>query len=128
MRLAPKAQFEKHFCNRLYTKPLKKGQLVLVRNSERDAGLADKYSPRYSGPYIIDRQTKKGAYVLKELDGTFMRQGFAAFRLLPYSPRVPEGLRHQQITESPDERSTSDPESEMTDSASDSDDPDYRPP
>ena len=87
-RLASKAQFEKRFQHRLHTKPLCKGQLVLIRNSVCDTGLVNKYTPRYSGPYIIHRETKAGAYVVKELDGTFMRQAVASFRLLPYLPRV----------------------------------------
>ncbi|KAI0323303.1 hypothetical protein GY45DRAFT_1349828 [Cubamyces sp. BRFM 1775] len=91
-RLASKAQFEKRFSHRLRQTPLSPGSLVLVRNSARDAGLSGKYTPRYTGPYVIDRITKGGAYVLRELDGTFLRQGFAAFRLLPYRPRLPKNL------------------------------------
>ncbi|RDX40918.1 hypothetical protein OH76DRAFT_1326605, partial [Lentinus brumalis] len=86
-RLASKAQFEKRFQHRLRRLPIRQGSLVLIRNSARDAGLDAKYAPRYSGPYMVHRQTKAGTYVLKELDGTHMRQSFASFRLLPYHPR-----------------------------------------
>jgi hypothetical protein len=43
--------------------------------------------PRYLGPYKIDRKTPGGSYVLKEMDGTILRQGVAAFRLYPYTSR-----------------------------------------
>ena len=65
---------------------------MLVCNLACDTGLTDKYTPCYSGPYIVHQQTKGGAYVLTELDGTFLHQGFAAFRLLPYKPRLPHDL------------------------------------
>lgn len=35
----------------------------------------------------VDRRTKGGSYVLKEMDGTILRQGVAAFRLYPYIER-----------------------------------------
>ena len=78
------AQFEIWFHYHLQKLPIKKGALVSVQNPARDAGLEDKYTCRYSGPYIVHQQIRNEAYVLKELDGTFMRQGFASFRLLPY--------------------------------------------
>ena len=81
---------------------------MLVRNSARDAGLSGKYTPRYTGPYVVDQITKGGAYVLQELDGTFLRQGFAAFRLLPYKPRIPRDLNrksHDQDEMSSEEES-----------------------
>jgi hypothetical protein len=43
-----------------------------------------KTKPQYLGPYEVDRKTREGSYVLKELDGTILRQGAAAFRLYPY--------------------------------------------
>ena len=91
-RIGSKEQFEKRFRHRLSQLPIQPGTLVLVRNSARDAGLVDKYAPRYSGPYIVHRQSRHGAYVLMELDGTFLRQGYAAFRLIPYRPRIPRDL------------------------------------
>ena len=111
----------------MHTKPLRKGQLVLIRNSARDTGLVNKYTPRYSGPYIIHRETKAGAYVLKELDGTFMRQAVASFRLLPYLPRVPGDLQDQQIADSSEEGTDSDRAltSSISDESTDSDDLDF---
>ena len=114
-RLQSKAQFEKRFRHRIQKVPLKPGTLVLIRNSRRDAGLSDKSSQRYFGPYQIHRQTQGGSYVLQELDGTFLRKGYAAFRLLPYRPRL-QGSLHQIQSDS----SNSDLESQSGSSSSDS--------
>jgi len=46
-----------------------------------------KTKPRYLGPYEVVRQTKGGSYILMEMDGHIGRQGYAAFRLLPYITR-----------------------------------------
>ena len=126
-KLASKGQFEKQFQHRLHTKSLGKGQLVLIRNSVCNTGLVNKYTPRYSGPYIIHRETKAGVYVLKELDGTFMRQAVASFRLLPYLPRVPGDLLNQQIADFFEEGTDSNQAltSSISDESTDSDDLDF---
>ncbi|KAI0324830.1 hypothetical protein GY45DRAFT_1349210 [Cubamyces sp. BRFM 1775] len=72
-RLASKTQFEKCFSHKLHQTPLSPGSLVLVWNSAQGVGLSGKYTLRYTGPCVIDRITKGGAYVLWELDGTFLR-------------------------------------------------------
>ena len=106
---------------------------MLIRNSARDAGLSDKYTPRYSGPYLIYRQTRAGTYVIQELDGTFMRQAVASFRLLPYSPRVPKDMHQESISESESESDRNSTSAEMSDpsaisnSSTDSADSDYHP-
>ena len=46
-----------------------------------------KTSPRYLGPYEVVKRTKKGNYVLKELDGTLLRDTIAAFRVIGYLTR-----------------------------------------
>lgn len=61
-------------------------------NSTVANSLDNKAKPRYLGPYEVDRRTKGGSYVLKELDGTFIRQSLAAFRLYPYIDRKSELL------------------------------------
>ena len=71
-----------------------------MRNSARDAGLVDKYTPRYSGPYIVHQKTERNVYILTELDGTFLRQGYAAFRLIPYRPRLPRDLATDPVPDS----------------------------
>ena len=55
------------------------GDLVLVRNTAVEKELNKKTKPKYLGPYEIDRHTKGGSYVLKEMDGTILCQGVAAF-------------------------------------------------
>ena len=99
-RIGSKEQFERRFRHRISQVPIQPGMLILVRNSARDAGLIDKYTPRYAGPYIVHHQTKYGAYVLTELDGTFLRQGYAAFRLIPYRPRLPRDLATDPVPDS----------------------------
>ncbi|KAI0080199.1 hypothetical protein K474DRAFT_1576485, partial [Panus rudis PR-1116 ss-1] len=79
-----KTQFECKFQHRLLKEPLQSGGLVLVRNIRRESNFAEKHTHRYTGPFQIHRQTRGGSYVLKELDGTFIRRAVAAFRLLPY--------------------------------------------
>jgi hypothetical protein len=61
--------------------------MVIVRNTAIEKELNRKMKPRYLGPYVIDRRTQGGSYVLRELDGTILKRGTAAFRLLPYISR-----------------------------------------
>ena len=99
-RIRSKAQFEKRFKHRLRKKPIKPGQLVLVRNSERDAGLTSKYEQRYFGPFKVRRRTQGGSFVLEELDGTPIRRTVATFRLFPYMPRLPKNMHLDPQTDS----------------------------
>lgn len=91
-RFRSKDQFEKHFHKKLRHQFFQPGDLVIVRNSTVANSLDNKAKPRYLGPYEVDRRTKGGSYVLKELDGTFIRQSLAAFRLYPYIDRKSELL------------------------------------
>jgi transposase InsO family protein len=86
-RFRSKAQFERRFHRKLRHSFYQTGDLVLVRNTAVEKELNRKTKPRYLGPYEIDRRTKGGSYVLKEMDGTVLRQGVAAFRLYPYIER-----------------------------------------
>lgn len=86
-RFKSKAQFEKRFSNILRYDYFKPGELVIVRNSQIFKSLNNKHQPRYLGPFEVDRRTRNGAYVVKELDGTIVRQAVAAFRLFPYVDR-----------------------------------------
>lgn len=102
--------------HRLRKERLKPKDLVLVRNSQRDAGLTSKYSQRYLGPYEIVRARKSGSYILKELDGTVMLKAVAGFQLLPYKPCVPRDLYLENV----EADSSSEPVTEEDDSSSDS--------
>jgi len=58
----------------------------------------------------VDRRTKGGSYVLKEMDGTFLRQGVAAFRLYPYIGRnspILETLANEEGSDDSDSDSDS---------------------
>jgi transposase InsO family protein len=86
-RFKSKAQFERRFHRKLKRSFYQPGDLVVVRNTAVEKELNRKTKPRYLGPFEIDRKTKGGSYVLKEMDGTILRQGVAAFRLYPYISR-----------------------------------------
>ncbi|KZP07209.1 hypothetical protein FIBSPDRAFT_666722, partial [Athelia psychrophila] len=83
-RYRSKAQFEKRFHKVLNYDFYNPGDLVIIRNSKDEMTLGKKTMKRYLGPFEVDRRTRNGAYVIKELDGTYIRTSVAAFRLYPY--------------------------------------------
>jgi transposase InsO family protein len=91
-RFASKEQFEKKYHKFIVTRHYEPGELVLMRNTRIEKNLDRKASPRYIGPFIVERRTTRGTYVLQELDGTFMASHIAAFRLAPYLARNQEAL------------------------------------
>jgi transposase InsO family protein len=91
-RFKSKEEFEWKYRKRMRKEFYKSGELVLVRNSEQETRLNRKTKPRYLGPYEVCRRTKGGSYVLKELDGSILHEGVAAFRLLPYISRYNKAL------------------------------------
>jgi transposase InsO family protein len=118
-RFASKAQFEKRFKRRLLKEDYKPGELILLRNVKIETVVSSthKTDDRYTGPYEVYRKNRGGAYVLKELDGTLLRQGpAAAFRLIPYITRDHWFMRTGWMGEEADNENN---ESE-TDSDSDS--------
>lgn len=87
-RFRSKQQFEKRYWHKLQRNIYNEGQLVLIRNSRLEATVAKfKTEPRYLGPYEVIRRTKRGTYILKELDGAEHAEHYAAFRLIPYVTR-----------------------------------------
>lgn len=89
-RYQAKDRWERHFARRfLPDGSIQPGTWVLVRNTRIEKSMDRKQYPRYIGPYIVERRTKGGSYVLKEMDGTIDRRGKAAFRILPYIRRRP---------------------------------------
>jgi len=119
-RLQSKQVFEQRYYRRLQLDHYGPGDLVLVRNSRVEKELDRKTKPRYLGPYEVQRQTKGGSYVLKELDGTPSRRAVAAFRLLPYYMRggEPQTIGELGLLESDEEDSS--PQSEVTGDSHDS--------
>lgn len=91
-RLQSKEYFERRFHKRLRTgkedaEYLRPGQWILIRNSAIEEQLNRKTMQRYIGPFIIVRQTRNGAWVIKDPDGTVHRRAVAAFRIVPYIAR-----------------------------------------
>jgi hypothetical protein len=66
----------------------------------------------------LNRRTKGGSYVLKELDGSILKQGVAAFRLLPYVSRHDKSLLKQIAKEVADESEESELEDDWYSSSS----------
>ena len=120
-RFKSKEEFEWKYRRRLKKSFYKPGELVLVRNSEVEVRLNRKTKPRYLGPYEVCRRTEGGSYVLKELDGSILQQGVAAFRLLPYISRYNKKLLKEIAKEVMEERSDSDSEDDWYSGSDDMD-------
>lgn len=86
-RFKSKEEFEWKYRRRMRREVYKPGDLVLLRNCGEEMKMNRKTKPRYLGPYEVVRKTRGGSYVLQELDGSKLREGAAAFRLLPYISR-----------------------------------------
>ena len=88
LRLRSKEQFNHRYQKRLQKSEYEEGSLVLVRNTRLEMSLNKfKLDPRYLGPYEVVKQTARGNYILKELDGTIHMEPYAAFRLISYVTR-----------------------------------------
>jgi transposase InsO family protein len=117
-RFKSKEEFEWKYRKRMKREFYKSGQLVLVRNSEQEMRLNRKTKPRYLGPYEVCRRTKGGSYVLKELDGSILKEGVAAFRLLPYVSRHDKSLLKQIAREVAEESEESNTDNDWNSSTS----------
>ena len=63
------------------------GDLVLVHNTKIEKSLDKKMKPRYLGPLIMVSRTKRGAYIVCELDGAVLHNLIAQFHVIPYLAR-----------------------------------------
>ncbi|EJD47103.1 hypothetical protein AURDEDRAFT_19655, partial [Auricularia subglabra TFB-10046 SS5] len=67
----------------------KPGQLVMVKNTIAEAEIGwRKYEDKYFGPQVVIKRHRGGSYVLAELDGSIAMLRCAAFRVVPYYPRL----------------------------------------
>ena len=80
-------QFEEAHKNLIKDLNFSNGELVLVRNSQRDGNISGKTKPRYFGPMIVVWRLKGDSYVLAEMDRSWSKLRFAAFQLVPYHAR-----------------------------------------
>ena len=113
-RFTSKEQFEKRFHKRLTRAKYEPRDLVLVRNNAIEMSHDRKSKPRYLGPYEVHKETKGGNYKLKELDGTFLRYTYAAFRLLPYITRRHSFMKDHVELEADQSGSESESELELS--------------
>ena len=105
-RFRSKEQFERKYTRRIQEEGFQPGTPVLIRNNpiENSVSIERKTANRYMGPYLIERKTQGGSYILTEMDGSLLRHHVAAFRLIPYIQRedlepVADGSEMEPITE-----------------------------
>ena len=90
-------RFEKQHFRTIPNHNFKRGDLVLVRNTQVEKSLNRKMRPRYLGPLIVISRNKGGAYIVSELDGTVLHRPIAAFRVIPYYARSTIPIPHDLI-------------------------------
>lgn len=88
-RFKTKEAYERKFGRRLRKTSFKSGQLVLVRDvaPEKGVSINRKTQDRYMGPYVVDKETQGGSYLLTEPNGEPLDRAIAAYRLIPYLAR-----------------------------------------
>ncbi|EJD36220.1 hypothetical protein AURDEDRAFT_21280, partial [Auricularia subglabra TFB-10046 SS5] len=84
-------QFIDRFKHSIKDYDFKPGALVMVKNTVAEAEIGwRKYEDKYFGPQVVVKRHRGGSYVLAELDGSIAMLRCAAFRVVPYYPRLGE--------------------------------------
>ena len=96
------ADFERRFANSIHNFNFKPGSLVLVLNKKIEPASNAKCKPRYFGPMVVVSRSQNGSYRLAEVDGAISKLKFAAFRLIPYFPRLLKALEVTQFINAED--------------------------
>jgi len=102
---ASKSQFEQRFLKKLATQKHRPGDLVLARHTAIELSHNRKHQPHYLGPYQVAWRTEKGNYLLKELDGTWLKNIYAGYQVLPYISRKHKFMLENQEEEEEDSSS-----------------------
>jgi hypothetical protein len=80
-------RFEKKHERTIRDFDFKRGDLVLIRNTQIEKALNRKMKPRYLGPLIVLSRNRGTAYIICELDGSVLHRPIASFRVVPYFAR-----------------------------------------
>ncbi len=73
--------------NKIKSYSFKRGDLVLMRNSQIESTLNTKMKPCYLGPLVVVDRSSAGNYILAELDGALIGSKIVAFHVIPYLVR-----------------------------------------
>jgi hypothetical protein len=92
-RFSSVQEFERHNTNRIHDYNFRPGLLVLILNKKAEPEVGCKCKPCYFSPMVVVRCCRSRAYTLAEVNRAVSKLKFAAFRLIPYYPRLHRELQ-----------------------------------